>query len=77
MVYTKKSDITGAILQFSGKDISSMPVSSPLQGLQGRAAGALVIQNTGAPGGKTTIKIRGTGTINDSDPLCCRWIYSR
>jgi TonB-linked SusC/RagA family outer membrane protein len=65
----KKSDITGAISSVSGKDISSMPVSSPLQGLQGRAAGALVIQNTGAPGGKTTIKIRGTGTINDSDPL--------
>jgi TonB-linked SusC/RagA family outer membrane protein len=65
----KKSDITGSISSISGKDISSMPVASPLQALQGRAAGVNIIQNTGAPGSNTTIKIRGTGTINDSDPL--------
>ena len=65
----KKSDITGSIASVAGKDINDMPVSSALQALQGRAAGVNIIQNTGAPGGKTTIKIRGTGTVNDADPL--------
>lgn len=65
----KKSDITGSISSVAGKDISSLPVSSSVQALQGKAAGVQIVQNTGAPGAKTTIKIRGTGTINDSDPL--------
>ncbi len=65
----KKSDITGSISSISGKDINDVPVSSTLQALQGRAAGVNIIQNSGAPGGSTTIKIRGTGTINDADPL--------
>lgn len=65
----KKSDITGAISSLSSKELSLTPVANPGQALQGKAAGVQVVQNTGAPGGKTTIKIRGTGTINDSDPL--------
>jgi TonB-dependent starch-binding outer membrane protein SusC len=65
----KKSDITGSISSVLGKDINNQPVSSALQALQGRAAGVNIIQNTGAPGSNTTIKIRGTGTINDADPL--------
>lgn len=65
----KKSDITGSISSVSGKDINGAPVSSTLQALQGRAAGVNIIQNSGAPGGGTTIKIRGTGTVNDADPL--------
>ena len=65
----RKSDVTGSISSIQGKDISSQPVSSTLQALQGRAAGVNIIQNTGAPGSNTTIKIRGTGTVNDADPL--------
>ena len=65
----KKSDVTGSISSISGKEINHTPVSSTLQALQGRAAGVNIIQNTGAPGSTTTIKIRGTGTINDADPL--------
>ncbi len=65
----KKSDITGSISSVAGKDINNQPVSSALQALQGRAAGVNIIQNTGAPGSNTTIKVRGTCTINDADPL--------
>ena len=65
----RKSDITGSIASVSGEDINDMPVASTLQALQGKASGVNIIQNTGAPGSNTTIKIRGTGTVNDSDPL--------
>ena len=65
----RKSDVTGSISSINGKDIASQPVSGTLQALQGRAAGVTIVQNTGAPGSNTTIKVRGTGTVNDSDPL--------
>ena len=65
----KKSDITGSISSVSGEELTNIPVSSPLQALQGKAAGVNIIQNTGAPGSSSTIKIRGTGTVNDADPL--------
>ena len=65
----RKSDVTGAISSVTGKEMTSAPVASALQALEGRAAGVQVMTNTGAPGGSTTIKIRGTGTVNNSDPL--------
>lgn len=65
----RKSDVTGSISSVSGKEVSTVPTSSVLQALQGKASGVNIIQNSGAPGGATTIKIRGTGTINDADPL--------
>lgn len=65
----RKSDITGSISSVGSKEINHQPVANALQTLQGRAAGVNIIQNTGAPGSNTTIKIRGTGTVNDADPL--------
>ena len=65
----RKSDVTGSISSISGKDVNDVPVASALQAMQGKASGVNIIQNSGAPGGNTTIKIRGTGTVNDSDPL--------
>ncbi len=65
----RKSDVTGAISSVTGKEMTSAPVASALQALEGRAAGVQVMTNTGAPGGSTMIKIRGTGTVNNSDPL--------
>jgi TonB-linked SusC/RagA family outer membrane protein len=65
----RKSDLTGAVSSISGDEIKNIPVASALQALQGKASGVQIIQNTGSPGSSTTIKIRGTGTINDSDPL--------
>lgn len=65
----RKSDVTGSISSVSGKDLATVPVGNALQALQGRAAGVNIIQNSGSPGGTTTIKVRGTGTVNDADPL--------
>ena len=65
----KKSDLTGSVAVVSTKDLTMNPSSSASQSLQGRAPGVLVIQN-GAPGGATTIRVRGVGSINKgSDPI--------
>lgn len=65
----KKSDLTGSISSIDADDVSAMPVTNVVQALQGRAPGVEVVQNSGAPGSSTSIRIRGMGTINNSDPL--------
>ncbi|HMO40916.1 MAG TPA: TonB-dependent receptor [Saprospiraceae bacterium] len=64
-----KSDVTGAISSVKGADIGNLPVIGASQALQGRAAGVNVVRNGGAPGNGGSIRIRGTGTVNDANPL--------
>ncbi len=66
----RKSDLTGSVGSLSGEDLNSQPVTSVDQGLQGRIAGVNVTNNSSAPGGGVSIKIRGTTSIlNGSEPL--------
>lgn len=66
----KKSDLTGAVSSISSEDlIRTAPVSLD-QALQGRAAGVQVTQVSGRPGGQTSIRIRGSSSINaGNEPL--------
>lgn len=65
----KRSDISGSVSVIKSDEITSSPALRVEQALQGRASGVLVTQNSGAPGAPLTVRIRGTGTINNSDPL--------
>ena len=66
----RKSDLTGSVSQVKSKEINSFPTANPLQALSGRAAGVQVTQNTGAPGGGVSVRIRGTNSIQGSnEPL--------
>ncbi len=65
----KQTDIIGAVSVVNSKQISSLPVANISEALQGKATGVSITQNTGAPGDGTSIRIRGTGTINDNSPL--------
>ncbi|WP_162340564.1 SusC/RagA family TonB-linked outer membrane protein [Cyclobacterium salsum] len=65
----EKRDVTGAVSSIKGGDIQNLPVSGAAQALQGRAAGVNVVRNGGAPGNQGSIRIRGTGTLNNADPL--------
>lgn len=65
----KKSDLTGSVSVVSTKELTKNPAPSAAQALQGKAAGVLVTQS-GEPGGKATIRVRGVGSINiGSDPI--------
>ncbi|MGB5818180.1 MAG: TonB-dependent receptor [Saonia sp.] len=64
----KKSTLTTSIASVDGNDIREIPAADIAQTLQGRAAG-VVVTNTGSPGGRTAIRIRGLGTFGDGDPL--------
>lgn len=65
----KKRDITGAVSTVSSEDLNRIPVAGLDKALQGQVAGVMVTQNYGSPGAGIQIRIRGVGTISDSDPL--------
>ena len=65
----KKAVVTGAISKVKAEDLENMPVTRIEQSLLGRAAGVRVTGASGAPGDGATVRIRGTTTIGNSDPL--------
>ena len=66
----KKSDLTGSLSSVKNEDINAIPATNVLQALSGRAPGVQVLQNTGAPGGTISVRIRGTNSVQGSnEPL--------
>ena len=63
-----KKDITGSVAVVSRDAITEQPVATFAEALQGRAS-SVYINNAGGPAGDTTIRIRGVGSANGSDPL--------
>ncbi|MDN5283963.1 MAG: SusC/RagA family TonB-linked outer membrane protein [Mucilaginibacter sp.] len=59
-----KETTTGSTTTISGKDLSDIPVSNPEQLLQGRVAGLNVQNNTGAPGFRGSVQVRGLSTLS-------------
>ena len=64
-----KKDLTGSISTVSGNDLKNLPVSNVATAMQGKASGVDIVRYDGSPGSVPSIRIRGTGTINDADPL--------
>ena len=59
-----------ATTNVSGEQISQVPSPALDRALAGRVPGAIISQNSGAPGGGTQIQIRGNNTVIGSpDPL--------
>ncbi|MDR0537059.1 MAG: TonB-dependent receptor [Tannerellaceae bacterium] len=65
----KKSDLTGAVAKVSTEDLLQLSTTDIGQALQGRVAGVDIISDSGQPGSGVKIRIRGYGSINNSDPL--------
>jgi len=66
----KKSDISGASVSLGEKAVKGSIITSLDQSLQGRAAGVTAVQTSGAPGSSSSIRVRGTATINaNAEPL--------
>ena len=66
---TRKSDITGAVASVKAEQITKIATVNPLQGIQGRVPGVNIVSQSGEPGAPVRVRIRGVGTINNSDPL--------
>lgn len=66
----KKSDLTGAVANVKAEKLMERPATTVEQALAGRVAGVNISTNSGRPGGRTSIQIRGYSSINaSSKPL--------
>ncbi|HTJ52514.1 MAG TPA: SusC/RagA family TonB-linked outer membrane protein, partial [Cyclobacteriaceae bacterium] len=65
----KKSVVTGSITSVKASDLENMPITRVEQALQGRTSGLTIAASSGQPGSSSTVRIRGTTSLNFSDPL--------
>ncbi|WP_409012629.1 SusC/RagA family TonB-linked outer membrane protein [Emticicia oligotrophica] len=63
----KKSDLTGSVGTVKQDQLLERPAASLNQALSGRMSGVQVNTNSGRPGGRTTIRVRGFSSINSSN----------
>jgi TonB-linked SusC/RagA family outer membrane protein len=63
----RKKDQTGAVAQVKAKDFNKGVLTAADQLIQGKVAGVQVVNNSGAPGGATTVRIRGNASIRSSN----------
>ena len=64
----RKADLTGAVSVVSVSDLAKQNENNPIKAMQGRVPG-MNISADGNPSGAATVRIRGTGTLNNNDPL--------
>jgi len=66
----RRRDVSGSVVSVSADQLKNQSVTGFDQALKGQAAGVQVVQNTGAPGGGVTVRIRGNSSITaGNDPL--------
>ncbi|RBQ03599.1 SusC/RagA family TonB-linked outer membrane protein [Pedobacter miscanthi] len=66
----EKKNLTGSITTVNSKDFQKGTITTPEQLIQGKVAGVNIVSGGGAPGGGSTIRIRGGASLNASnDPL--------
>jgi TonB-dependent starch-binding outer membrane protein SusC len=62
----RKKDLTGSVSTVQAKDFNKGTYTSADQLIQGKVAGVQMINNSGTPGGASTVKIRGNSTVTGS-----------
>lgn len=66
----KKVNMTGSVASIGSKQLDARPVTNVSSALGGLAAGVSVVQGSGQPGlDGATIRVRGTGTLNNASAL--------
>ncbi len=66
----REQNLTGSVSSVNMDELSSRPLTNSSMALQGQAPGVYALQNSGRAGGdQATVRIRGVGTLNNSDPL--------
>lgn len=63
----KKSDLTGAVGTVRSESLAERPAASLNQNLSGRLTGVNVSSNSGRPGGRANIRVRGATSISVSN----------
>lgn len=64
----RKSDLTGSLSSVKGADLNVLSTANVASALAGRSSGVQVT-SSGSVDGSVKVRVRGIGTINNSDPL--------
>ena len=59
----RRKDVTGSVSSVSARDFNKGIQTSPDQLIQGKVAGVQVTNNSGAPGGGVTVRVRGATSV--------------
>ena len=65
----KKSVVTAAISRVTAEELTAQKPSRVEDVLKGKVSGVQITQSSGQPGADSKVRIRGIGTINNSEPL--------
>ena len=65
----RQEDLTGSISSVEPDEVNQISTQSLTDALQGKVSGVRVTPTSGRPGAQPEIRIRGIGTLNNSDPL--------
>ena len=65
----KKSVVTAAISRVTSEDLAKNKPSRIEDVLKGKVSGVQITQSSGQPNADSKVRIRGIGTVNNSDPL--------
>ncbi|HNX88125.1 MAG TPA: TonB-dependent receptor [Paludibacteraceae bacterium] len=65
----KKSVVTAAISRVTAEQLNNTKPSRVEDVLKGKVSGVQITQSSGQPGSDSKVRIRGIGTVNNSEPL--------
>lgn len=60
------TEVVGTV---TGEQLRQVPVASPEAAIQGRVSGIQVQSQSGAPGAPVSVRVRGVGTVGNTQPL--------
>lgn len=66
---SKRKDITGAVTRVTPDEFNTGIITNPLQQLQGKVAGMVIVQPGGDPNGDLVVRIRGASSLEGQPPL--------
>jgi iron complex outermembrane receptor protein len=66
---SRRKDVTGAVSKLTVDEFNRGIITNPLQQLQGKVAGVVIVQPGGDPNGEFTVRIRGATSLEGQPPL--------
>ncbi|MGN0019462.1 MAG: SusC/RagA family TonB-linked outer membrane protein [Sphingobacterium hotanense] len=65
----RRKELTGSISSVKASDLEKVATNSFTSAIQGKVPGVTITQTSGAPGGSSSVRIRGVGTTGGNQPL--------
>lgn len=65
----RRKDVTGAVTKVSAAEFNTGVISNPLQQVQGKVAGLVIVQPGSDPNSNVTVRLRGATSLEGQPPL--------